>query len=237
MKKNIFGVMSLMLCAAVFVTGCGSTKVESGQIEKKASAKKQKSIEYENIDWDGAVVGKDPAEWPFSLKDNGLDGLENYPGILGKIGNKHYFLTEGENTNKKLAREEARNELSFQIAQQLNTSALDSFDRVIDNREQAQETIGGIASEAKFTGFERIAETWFFRLKTDHTRKDKATEEYSYYCLYVIAPDVFQPQCDKYLSDVIGKIVKSENQQEAEKIRKELVNQIHDNGIPQQTIE
>ena len=207
MKKIIFSAMSLMLCVTVFVTGCGSTKVESGQ--KKVSEKKQKSMEYENIDWDGAVVGKDPAEWPYSLKDDGLDGLQDYPGIREKIGNKQWFITEGENSNKKLAREEARNELSFQIAQQLNTGAIDSFDRVIDNREQAQETIGEIASGARFTGFERIAETWYFRLKTDHTKKDKTTEEYTYYCLYVIDPDVFQPQCDKYLGDIIGKMVQS----------------------------
>ena len=236
MKKKFFGAISLMLSVTVFVISCASTKVDSGQNGKKTYAK-QRSIEYEIIDWDGAVVGKDPAEWPFNMRDDGLNGLEDYPGIKEKVGNKHYFVTEGENTNKKLAREEARNELAFQIARQLNVSALDSFDRVIDNREQAQETLGGTASEARFTGFERVAETWFFRLKTDHTKKDKTVEEYTYYCLYVIDPDIFQPQCDKYLADIIGKIVKSENQQEANKIRKELVSEIRNNGIPQQTIE
>lgn len=219
-------LMVAIIAGIVFVltvVGCATGKTSEQETKNQ---KKQLLIEYENIDWDGAVAGKDMPEWPYYLEDEGLDALDDYPGIREKIGNNKFFLTQGANKDKKLAREEARNTLSFQIAQQLNTNAITTFDEVIDDREQAQETINAVASKAVFTGFERVAETWVFRLKIDHTKNDKTTEEYTYYDIFVCDRDVFQRQLDKYLSEIIGEVVKSENMQRANQLRDGLVNEL-----------
>lgn len=219
---------ALLVASAVFVITAVSCATTKGTQEPQKTQKKEKTITYELIDWDGAVAGKDLAEWPYNLQDDGLEALEDYPGIKEKVENNKYFITYGENTNKKLAREEARNALSFQLAQQLNTRAIATFNQVIDDKEQAQETINATASKAQFTGFERVAETWVFRLKTDK-RKDKTTEEYTYYELFVCDRDVFKQQVDKYLSEIAGKVVKPENMQKANELRDELVNEFANN--------
>ncbi len=234
MKKIRTLVALAMGTAFAFAAISCATNQQTASTEKKE--KKQRTIEYENIDWDGAVAGKDIATWPFDLQDDGLEALDDYPGIKDKVGRNKYFLVQGENSNQKLAREEERNQLSFQLAQQLNTRAIATFNEVIDNREQAQETINATASKAQFTGFERVAETWIFRLKTDHSKNDKKTEEYTYYGLYVCDVDVFQQQVDKYLSDIIGQVVKSENMQRANELREGLVKEFTDNPLPQQDV-
>ena len=224
--KKVLSLAAVLIAAAMLI-GCAST--QKAETAPAKTAAKQRSITYETIDWDGAVSGKDMAEWPFNLQDDGLSALEDYPGIMEKVGNNKYFLTTGENTNKKLAREEARNAISFQLAQMLNTKALATFDQVIDDREQAQETINATASKAQFTGFERVAETWVFRLKTNHLKNDKQTEEYTYYDLFVCDRDVYQQQVEKYLSDILGKVVKSENMQKANQLRDGLVDELMTN--------
>lgn len=220
---TLIAVVSISFAAI----SCASTKGADSAPAK--SPKAQRSITYEVIDWDGAVTGKDIAEWPYNLQDEGLSALDDYPGIKEKVGNNKFFLTTGENTDKKLAREEARNAVSFQLAQMLNTKAIATFNQVIDDNEQAQETINATASKAQFTGFERVAETWVFRLKTNHLKNDKQTEEYTYYELFVCDRDVYQQQVEKYLSDILGKVVKSENMQKANKIRDGLVDELMSN--------
>lgn len=226
-KTKKFALLVASAVFAITVVSCATTK---GTQEPQKTQKKEETITYEVIDWDGAVVGKDLAKWPYNLTNDGLEALEDYPGIKEKVGDNKYFITNGENTNKKLAREEARNALSFQLAQQLNTRAIATFNQVIDDndKEQAQETINATASKAQFTGFERVAETWVFRLKTDK-RKDKTTEEYTYYELFVCDRDVFKQQVDKYLSEIAGKVVKPEDMQKANELRDELVNEFANN--------
>ncbi|MCR4714765.1 MAG: hypothetical protein K5751_10380 [Treponemataceae bacterium] len=211
MKKN--GVMvAILVCIAMVLTvvGCATKPL----------------IEYQVIDWDGAASGKKQSEWPSEIKNLGISALDDYPGIKEIVGNKKWFLTEGKNKNEKLAREEARNTLAFQIAQELNTNAISTFNEVIDEIEQAQETINASASKARFTGFERAAETWVYRLEIDHTANDKTTKEYVYYDLFVVDPDVFEQQVNKYLSDIIGQVVKSENLQRANELRDGLVHEL-----------
>ena len=225
-KVRMMAAIVAGIALVLMVVGCATTQTAE---QETKTQKKQNLIEYENIDWDGAVAGKDLPEWPYYLDDEGLDALDDYPGIREKIGNNKFFLTQGSNKDKKLAREEARNTLSFQIAQQLNTNAITTFNEVIDDREQAQETINAVASKAKFTGFERVAETWVFRLKIDHTKNDKTTEEYTYYDIFVCERDVFERQLNKYLSDIIGEVVKSENMQRANELRDGLVDELMNN--------
>lgn len=224
-KSKLLAVLVTGIALSFAITGCASTK----QTESAKTQKKTRAIEYELVDWDGAVTGKDVAEWPFNLQEDGVAAFDDYEGIKTKVGKNKFFLTYGENTDKKLAREEARNALAFQIAQQLNTKALATFDQVIDDKEQAQETINATASKATFTGFERVAETWVYRIKTDHTKDDKTTDEYTYYCLFVVDPEVYQAQLEKYLGDIIGKVVKSENMQEASNLRKQLTDELMNN--------
>ena len=170
------------------------------------------------VDTENATNYEVLASLGVNMDDVGVFNTNRIPEvkqILAKLG-------------KGLTREEARNALSFQLAQQLNTRAIATFNQVIDDKEQAQETINATASKAQFTGFERVAETWVFRLKTDK-RKDKTTEEYTYYELFVCDRDVFKQQVDKYLSEIAGKVVKPENMQKANELRDELVNEFANN--------
>ncbi len=222
-----FGMIAALIAGIAMVlsiVGCATT--QPAEQETKTTQRKQRTIEYETIDWDGAIGGKDLAEWPYNLQDEGISALDDYPGIKEKVDGKKFFITSAENEKKNLAREESRNAISFQLAQQFSQRALATFDQVIDNHEEAQETINSAAAKAQFTGFERVAETWVFRLKTDHSKKDKTTEEYTYYDLFACEEDVFKAQAEKYLNDILGTLViKSENMKKAEELRDGLIDE------------
>ena len=222
-----FGMIAALIAGIAMVlsiVGCATT--QPAEQETKTAQRKQKTVEYEIIDWDGAIGGKDMAEWPFYLQDDGLKALDDYPGIKEKVEGKKYFLTTASNEKKNLAREESRNALSFQLASQFSQRALGTFAQVIDNNEESQETINSAAQKAQFTGFERVAESWVFRLKIDHSKKDKTTEEYTYYDLFACEEDIFKAQVEKYLNDIIGNVViKSENMKRAEELRDGLIDE------------
>ncbi len=140
------------------------------------------------------------------------------------------ILAEGENSDKKLAREEARNSYSFQIAQMLNTVALTTYNEVIDNNEKTQATLQATASEAQFTGWERIGETWVQVRTVDNDKNGKITDTYRYYCLFACDKESFEAQAKMYLSKLLGEVVESKNRQKVEEYTDNCVKKVSNKG-------
>lgn len=231
--KKIHTISTILVASALAMVAasCASNNVAQAP-QQTERPKKEKVVHVERypIDWDGSEMGNDKPEWPGSYKEEGIEASDLPKKIKSAANGKMTILVEDENSDKKLAREAARNAYAFQIAQQLNTIALTTYNTVIDNNEKTQATLQATASKAQFTGWERIAETWIQLRIVDHDKGDKITDTYRYYCVYAIDKDSFEAQANKYLSDILGEVVESKNRQKVNEMTDNLVKEISDKG-------
>lgn len=234
--KKIQKLLSVIMGIAFVLAfaSCATTK-EAGK-EASAPAKKVVHVERYAIDWDGAEMGSDKPEWPVGYKEDGMDSMDIPAKIKNAANGKITILIEGEHEEKKLAREQARNGLGFQLAQQLNTVALTTYNEVIEEGEQSQQTLQATASKAQFTGFERIGETWVQVRTVDHDKDDKITDVYRYYDLFACDKDSFAKQAKKYLNDVLGEVTKSEDRNKVEDMSASLVDDLNAKGSISQPV-
>ena len=227
---KVFEKISMSLLASALVLGlasCASTKTEESTKEtQKNNVNNTAHVERFAVDWDGAEFGQAVPDWVNVFEKEGAEADGVPTKIKTAAKGKRTFISRGENGNKNLAREQARNGYAFQIAQELNTIARTTYNEVIVESEKTQATIQGTASQAQFTGWERLGETWVQMRLIDHDKNDKITDTYYYYCVYACDKESFSLQAKKYLSNLLGEVVASEYRQKAEAMTDELVKKI-----------
>ena len=234
MKK--FGKISMSLLTAALIlgfAGCASTQPASAEKEtvKESSGKNGiQGTSRSTIDWDGSEFGSEPPAWVDAFKKEGPESPDVPKRIKDSSKGKIVILVDSENANKEIAREAARNEYAFQIAQSLNTMAASKYTGVIDETEISRGTIQAAVSRAQFTGWQRIGETWTLVRVKDHDRNDKITDTYHYYCVYACDKASFEAQGKKYLTNLIGEAAKSDNRKEAEALADDLMKEISNDG-------
>jgi len=146
--------------------------------------------------------------------------------VQKKLEGKKTVVCEAKGTDLELAKEWATNfGLNVGIAREL-TAAVDArFNGALSKNEKSQKTLVASVAKAKFTGFEKVTDTWVLNRTVDN-RKKNFTDEYSVVMVYAIDQELFEKIAQKYIADLIGELPDSADMKKAEGMADELAKEL-----------
>lgn len=219
--KNIKTIMTIVSALLVisFVTGCLSTPAET-----PAPTPKAKEQEKTVLGWKGQDYGSDKPEWVADALDGDFSSLPE--SVQKKLEGKKTVVCEAKGTDLELAKEWATNfGLNVGIAREL-TAAVDArFNGALSKNEKSQKTLVASVAKAKFTGFEKVTDTWVLNRTVDN-RKKNFTDEYSVVMVYAIDQELFEKNAQKYIANLIGELPDSADMKKAEGMADELAKEL-----------
>lgn len=212
--KVIFGIGAAALLALSFA-GCASTnKAETAPVAADtSSAKKQKHVEREIIDYKGAALGSEIPSWV----ENAINGDYNVLSTRPEFKDRTIFTAEGSGKNLDLVKSWVNNfNVQSEFSKSISNYVLINFGGVLQgskDKEKSETYLKEIAasfSNMKISGLTKNLDYWVQLRKIDND-KNKIEDEYRYYVVYSIDTADFQHQID----EALGKI-KAEDEKEQE---------------------
>ncbi|MCR5217832.1 hypothetical protein [Treponema sp.] len=200
MKKTNLFLAAVILSAGAYLTGCASTEETSDKSLSTGS-----SVTRETIDWQGAVVNRDPPVWVYDALASDYDSLENGE-LASKLKDKYYVVVSGSRAKKsdrdlKLLESSVTANYMVQIAQTLNNGVDQRFSGALSTNEDTQKQLTATATEAKFTGFQKVGDYWLLQRVTDK-KNDKTTENYTVVQVYACEKELWQQQAAAYIQQL-----------------------------------
>lgn len=200
MKKSNLFLAALVLSAGTYLTSCASTDDSS-----KKTISTSSSVIRETIDWQGAVVNRDPPVWVYDALASDYDSLESGE-LSSKLKDKYYVVVQGSRAKKtdrdlKLLESSVTANYMVQIAQTLNNGVDQRFSGALSTNEDSQKQLTATATEAKFTGFQKVGDYWLLQRITDKTN-DKTTENYTVVQVYACEKELWQQQAAAYIQQL-----------------------------------
>ena len=211
-------VAALVASAAVLFASCASSNQSTVDYSKK----------YNFVNWEGKTSNNEVPEWIGPALSNDLDNLPK--NMQKKLKDKYFFVIESrrERTNDpdelKLTKQAADDNYMTQIARNLNAGIDAQFGGKILSDSDTKEKLTSIASQSKFSGFEKVADSWVL---TRTTGKDKKrTDTYNVLQIYACDQNTWKNQAQKYLKHLSSSLSENTELQEASKHSEEVINRI-----------
>lgn len=222
LRKKLFGIMA---AGTVLFISCGTTKETSAGTSSTVPA--QTSVTREQIDWKGSGVGAGIPDWAIAAMEDDFDGLPS--NIRNRLDGKFYVFIETDRVRKdasstkdlKMAQEEATANYMVNIARSLNSAVDARFNGALSANENSQKTLLATAANARFTGFNKIADTWVLQRQNDTTTK-QVTDTYTVVHIYACDQNLWQEQAANYIREFAQKAPDSEDMKKAAAMADEL---------------
>ncbi len=234
MKKTQIAVFAVAtLVASLGLLGCASNK----QSETTATTtKSSRSVTRETLDWKGSGLGAEIPDWAIATAEERFDELPS--DMQKRLEGKYYITIVTERVRKdaestkdlKMAQEVAAANYMVNIARSINSAVDVRFNGVLSANEDSQKTLVATASNARFSGFTRMADSWVLvRIKDN----DKGTMNDIYTVVQIYACDekLFQEQAANYIREIAGKVPDSADMQKAAEMADEIAASIKPSGI------
>jgi hypothetical protein len=125
------------------------------------------------------------------------------------------------NRNRNVAGTVALVQFNAQIARELKTAVLARAAAILDRGEFDATNDAVLEAKVTLTGLSTAAEFWQL-VETENLETRQKEQNYVYYIVYTIRPDIWDGITAKYLLDVVGKIPDSKTQQKAASMLNEL---------------
>jgi hypothetical protein len=107
------------------------------------------------------------------------------------------------------------------VVRELKTAVLARAAAILDGGEYEATNEAVLEAKATLTGLSTAAEFWQL-IETENMESRQKEQNYVYYIVYSIRPDIWDGITAKYLADVVGKVPDTKTQQKVASMFKEL---------------
>jgi hypothetical protein len=226
-KKTKMGRAALVFAASVVVmivfAGCAGAppkKEATVGITPQEANTVTRPTRQVILDWSDRSMGQEenPA-WlkPLVVNKNPAP-FRQAMGIPNDTIVRHTVFT---NRNRNVAGTVAMVQFNAQIARELKSAVLTRAAAILDQGEIDATNDAVLEAKVTLTGLSTAAEFWQLA-ETENLETHLKEQNYIYYIVYTIRPDIWDSITAKYLLDVVGKIPDSKTQQKAASMLNEI---------------
>jgi hypothetical protein len=211
-KKAKMGLAALALATVgLLLAGCTSGPKTEGGISPRALNTVTKPTRQVILDWSDRAMGQDenPA-WlkPLVVNKNPAP-FRQAMGIPNETIVRHTVFTH---RNRNVAGTVALVQFNADIARELKTTVLTEAGAGLDGGEFGAINDSVLKTKVTLTGLSKAAEFWQL-VETENLETHQKEQNYMFYIVYTIRPDIWDAQVAKFLLDVVGKIPDNKTQQ------------------------
>lgn len=201
--KHIACICTAAIAFASVFTGCASTK-KTGETKPNSVLAASKTVRHETIDWEGAGLGAEIADWLPAAMAGNTAALP--ASIKQKLEGKFYVIINTDrvrNDSKstkdlKMVQEAASSQYMVNIGRSLNAAVDTRFNGMLSKNEDCQRTLMASAANARFSGFGCIADSWVLQRVVDQEGKH-VTDTYTVVQIYTCDNGLWLEQASNYI--------------------------------------
>ncbi|MBP5438384.1 MAG: hypothetical protein J6Y30_10430 [Treponema sp.] len=196
------------------------------------SSSQQTTVTYPQqnfIDWEGRSASEDVPAWIEPALNNDLDNLPS--SLQQKLKNKYFIVIESRRDRMdktsdeelKQAQKIAQTDYMSCIARNLNTG-IDAYAKgSLTNNKDTKKFLQDAASNAKFSGFSKVADSWV--VTRSYSSKKKANvDTYKVFQIYACDKGSWQSQAQSYIKNVCSQDTTNEKLNDVAKHSKQIAN-------------